>query len=246
MGTLLFYALMVDPTLLVALGAIATAQAKGTKATAKAVQQLLDYCATEPNATVQYHASDMILRIHSDASYLSEPKARSRARGYFYFGNHIDNLHNGAILIISAILKNALASAAEAELGALFVNAKEAAALRTTLQEMGHEQPATPIQVDNSTACGIVNTTIQQKRSKAIDMQFYWVQDRVKLGEFHVFWKPGNANKADYFTKHHSVKHHLANRHKFVLTPEQAVTIYSAPACVTKANAENTVLWAFH
>eukprot|EP00957_Ditylum_brightwellii_P043784 3320771-Ditylum_brightwellii.AAC.1 len=46
-GTLLFYALMVDPMLLVVLGAIATAQA---------VQQPLDYCATEPNATVQYHA----------------------------------------------------------------------------------------------------------------------------------------------------------------------------------------------
>ena len=104
-GTLLFYALMVDPTLLVALGAIATAQAKGTKATAKAVQQLLDYCATQPNATLQYHASNMILRIHSDASYLSEPKARSRAGGYFFFGNHIDNLHNGAVLIISTILK---------------------------------------------------------------------------------------------------------------------------------------------
>eukprot|EP00957_Ditylum_brightwellii_P032843 2489967-Ditylum_brightwellii.AAC.1 len=42
--TLLFYALMIDPTLLVALGAIATAQAKGTEATEKAVQQLLDYC----------------------------------------------------------------------------------------------------------------------------------------------------------------------------------------------------------
>eukprot|EP00957_Ditylum_brightwellii_P190942 14539103-Ditylum_brightwellii.AAC.1 len=67
-----------------------------------------------------------------------------------------------------------MALAAEAELGALFVNAKEAAALRVTLEELRHLQPATPIQVDNSTAYGIINSSIQQQKSKAIDMQFYW------------------------------------------------------------------------
>eukprot|EP00957_Ditylum_brightwellii_P128114 9771671-Ditylum_brightwellii.AAC.1 len=64
--------------------------------------------------------------------------------------------------------------AAEAELGALFENAKEAAALRVTLDKLGHQQPATLIQVDNSTAYGIVNSSIQQRKSKAIDMRFYW------------------------------------------------------------------------
>eukprot|EP00957_Ditylum_brightwellii_P200160 15259109-Ditylum_brightwellii.AAC.1 len=67
-----------------------------------------------------------------------------------------------------------MASAAEVELGALFENAKEAVALRTTLQELGHQQPVTPIQVDNSTAHRIVNSNIWQQKSKAIDMQFYW------------------------------------------------------------------------
>eukprot|EP00957_Ditylum_brightwellii_P015283 1151588-Ditylum_brightwellii.AAC.1 len=67
-----------------------------------------------------------------------------------------------------------MVSAAEVELGTLFVNAKEAAALWVTLEELGHLQPATPIQVDNSTAYGIVISSIQQRKSKAIDMQFYW------------------------------------------------------------------------
>eukprot|EP00957_Ditylum_brightwellii_P164854 12551165-Ditylum_brightwellii.AAC.1 len=71
-----------------------------------------------------------------------------------------------------------MASAAEAELGALFKNAKEAVALRTMLQELGHQQPATPIQVDNFVAHGIVNSNIRQGKSKAIDMRFYWVKDR--------------------------------------------------------------------
>eukprot|EP00957_Ditylum_brightwellii_P163442 12443796-Ditylum_brightwellii.AAC.1 len=63
-----------------------------------------------------------------------------------------------------------MASAAEAELGALFENAKEAVALCTMLQDLGHQQPVAPIQVDNSVAHRIVNSSIQQQKSKAIDM----------------------------------------------------------------------------
>ena len=74
-GTLLYYARAVDSTMLVALGTLASAQAKGTEATAQAITQLLNYCATHPDAVVQYKASDMQLHVHSDASYLSESQA---------------------------------------------------------------------------------------------------------------------------------------------------------------------------
>jgi hypothetical protein len=104
----------------------------------------------------------MILRVHIDASYLSEPKARSRAGGYFYLGNMQPHQMNGPLLVLLQIMRNVMASAAEAELGALLENAKEAVALRTTLRELGHQQPATPIQVDNSVAHGIVNSNIRQ------------------------------------------------------------------------------------
>eukprot|EP00957_Ditylum_brightwellii_P096279 7333021-Ditylum_brightwellii.AAC.1 len=97
---------------------------------------------------------------------------------------------NGPLLVVSTILRNVMASVAEAKLGALFVNAKEAAALRVTLEELGHLQPATPIQVDNSTAYGIVNSSIRQRKSKAIDIQFYWVQDCIRQGQFRVYWEP--------------------------------------------------------
>eukprot|EP00957_Ditylum_brightwellii_P011339 857392-Ditylum_brightwellii.AAC.1 len=77
---------------------------------------------------------------------------------------------NGPLLVLLQIMRNVLASAAEAEIGALFKNAKEAVALRTTLRELGHQQPATPIQVDSFVAHGIVNSNIRQQKSKAIDM----------------------------------------------------------------------------
>jgi hypothetical protein len=63
-------------------------------------------------------------------------------------------LTNGAILIVSKVLKHVMSSAAEAEIGAVFINAKEGAVLRTTLEELGHKQPPTPMETDNNTATG--------------------------------------------------------------------------------------------
>jgi hypothetical protein len=200
------------------------------------VTQLLNYCATNPNAILRYSASDMILRMHSDGSYLSKTRARSRAGGHFFMGstNYNDSKeNNGAILTISQIIKNVMASAAEAECGALFINTKEAVVLRNTLEEMGHPQPATPVQVDNFTADGIMNSKIQQKRSKAMDMRFYWVQDRVRQGQFHIFWKPGPSNLADYFTKHHAPIHHKQMRPIYLHCPKHPGQA-SARVCYSK------------
>ena len=49
-------------------------------------KQLLDYLATHPDATVRFHPSDMILNIHSDASYLLAVNAHSRACRHFFHG----------------------------------------------------------------------------------------------------------------------------------------------------------------
>ena len=63
--------------------------------------------------------------------------------------------------------------AAEAKIGAAYIKIQEAIPICTLLLELGHPQPATLIQVDNSTVVGFVNDTIKQKQSKAIDMRFY-------------------------------------------------------------------------
>ncbi len=106
----------------------------------------------------------MILNIHSDASYLTAACGRSRAGGYLFLGSlPQDNRPiqlNGNILITCAILKLVAASAAKAELGALFLNSQEAKVIRLILAELGHPQPPTPIHVDNTTAVVIVNKTI--------------------------------------------------------------------------------------
>jgi hypothetical protein len=120
---------------------------------------------------------------------------------------------------IAKILKHVVSSAAKAEVGATFLNGKEAVVIRTTLAEMGHPQPTTPMQVDNSTANGILNGTVKQQRSCAMDMRFYWMKDRTQQGQFNVFWAPGRDNLADYFTKHHSPAHHRLMRPQYLHEP---------------------------
>jgi hypothetical protein len=65
---------------------ISMEQTKVTLKTQAATDQLLDYLDTHPDATIRYLAYDMILHIHSDASYLSVSNARSRLRGLFFLG----------------------------------------------------------------------------------------------------------------------------------------------------------------
>jgi hypothetical protein len=110
----------------------------------------------------------MILHIHSEASYLSENEDKSRSGGFFYMGNTTKNdktLINGAILIVRKVLKYVMSSAAEAKIGAVFINAKEGAVLRTTFEELGHKQPPARMETENTTATGYSNGTIKQKRT---------------------------------------------------------------------------------
>ena len=185
--------------------------------TLERVKQLLDYCASQEEAVITYHASDMILAIHSDAGYLNESKARSRAGGHFFLSSDVQNPpNNGAILTIAQIIDAVMSSAVEAELGALFINAKEAVHMRRILQEMGHPQPRTPIQTNNSTAKGVINLRVRPKRTKAMDMRFEWLLDGAQQGQFKIYWRPGKTNLADYFTKHHSPAHHRNVRGEFL------------------------------
>ncbi len=76
-GVLLYYARAVNATLFVALSSLASLQAAPTEYTMSLVKWLLDYVATQPNAVLTYKKSDMILAVHSDASYLSKATAHS-------------------------------------------------------------------------------------------------------------------------------------------------------------------------
>jgi hypothetical protein len=128
-------------------------------------------------------------------------------------------IKNGAVLNISQIIKAVMSSAAEAELGALFINAKTAVSMRQTLEEMGHPQPRTPIQTDNSTAHVLLTNRILPKALKAMDMRFNWLRCRDTQGQYRFYWSPGTQNLADYWTKHHPASHHKSFRPQILTSP---------------------------
>ena len=157
----------------------------------------------------------MILHAHSDASScLSAPKSRSKLGGCFCLSSRPKDPHrqpdssdpmppmNGAILVNANVIKHVMSSAAEAELGGLFFNMKDAVPIRAALEEMGHPQPPAAVVVDNSAASGIANKTVKQRRSKAMDMRFCWVQDRTEQRQFQVCcWRKGAQNFGRLFYK---------------------------------------------
>ena len=222
-GTFLYYARAVDPTMLVTLSALASAQANPTEETMEKCKTFLNYAATHPDAIVTYRASNMILSIHSDASYLTEPQARSRVGGHYVMSKDVPiPPNNGAVLNIAQIIKTVVSSAAEAEVHAAFINAKEAVPMRTTLWEMGHPQPPTPMQIDNTTALGYIKNNIKAKGSKSWDMKLHWLRDRATLQQFKFFWRPGPTNDGDYYTKHFSSSDHQAKRPE-ILTDQEVL-----------------------
>ena len=213
------------------LGTIATQQSKPTESNMRAIVQILNYAALYPNAEVQFKASDMILWIDSDASYLSESKARSTCIGYHFLSDmprdctqqpqphDAEPMHNAPIYVMCNIMKEVLSVASEAELAGLFHNGKEACPIRICLAKLGHSQPPTPLKTDNTTAEGLaIDTPVKHEGSKAIDMHFYWIRHRVCQGQYHdVYWRKAEFNRADYFTtKHHAPKHHQNTRIEYL------------------------------
>ncbi len=232
LGTLLFYARAIHYTIvLTAIGELATEQSGGTTTTMDKLAELLKYCATHPDAIVRFTASNMVLAVESDASYLSVVNARSCAVGYFYMTNKTARntdayTSDGAVHVVCHNMREVFSSAAEAELGALFHNGKEAHPLCIALEEMGYPQPATPMATDNSTASGIATDSVKQKRSKAVDMRFYWIRDRVRQGQFQIYWHKGSTNCADYFSKHHPASRHQAIRSTYLYSPTNPTKKY--------------------
>ena len=97
-----------------------------------------------------------------------------------------------------------MSSATKEELSRLFIPAKDIVPILQTFIEMGWPQPKNPIQTDNSTTVGVTNQTTVPKRTKYMDMRFYWLRCRKYQDQFRYYWAPGESNLYDYSTKHHT------------------------------------------
>jgi hypothetical protein len=116
-------------------------------------------------------------------------------------------------------IKSIMSSTAKAKLGMLYINALVAVPCQMFLKELGHKKPPTPIQMDNSTALGIVTNNILPQYTKAMDMWYWWLRDCDNQEQFRYYWCPGPTNRGNNFTNHHCASYHQEKRSEF-LTPK--------------------------
>ena len=150
--------------------------------------KILKYLAYNPNSEIQYRHSGMQLSIHYNASYFSVYRARSRSSGVHFLikgppkPQNPENFAptvNGIILVVWKIMHNIMASESEAEYSTILVNLQKSVPIRTTLTEMGWKHGPTDIQVDSSTAVGMATKEFLKKKSKAMDLRFYRINNRI-------------------------------------------------------------------
>ncbi len=110
--------------------------------------------------------------------------------------------------------------------------------MRQTLQELGHPQPWTPIQTDNSTAHALLTNKILPKALKVMDMIFHWLRLRAAQGQYLYYRRPGTQNLADYFTKHRPASHHKSFQSQILTSP-------SEPTCVKLTSSKTTCTKSF-
>ncbi len=179
---------------------LGSVQANPTETDMANMDRLLQYVSTHRNnGIIRYYASNMILQLMSDASYLCRPKARSVCGSTSYLGS--PDAINGPISCGSWMINCVCASVSEAELAGGFQAAQTATHHRRILSDLGYPQPATMLRMDNTVALGIASGTMNAKRSKSMDMRFFWLVDRVEQQQFVVSHIPGIWNIADHFTK---------------------------------------------
>ena len=164
---------------------------------------------------------------------MSEPKAKSTTAGYFWLKDRTDAdkhfKNNGAIHVLSKIIKLVCSSTAESELAALYMNAQEAIPLRQTLIDLDHPQPPTEIITDNSIASGVVNQTVKQNKLRSMNMRYFKLIDLIQQHLINVRWKPGEMNLANYFTKHFTGPCHKKVRPHYLHENNSPVYINQIP-----------------
>ena len=118
-----------------------------------------------PDPSIKFSKSDMILWVSSNSSCQSASKSRSRVGGYHFLSNKPNpnkdasekrTFIDAPMHVEASILRNAMGAASESEIAGGCVNVRDAVETIIALMEMGHPQPAAPLELDNAAAYGII------------------------------------------------------------------------------------------
>jgi hypothetical protein len=200
-----YFARGVNYSIKTAINKIALEQSAPTANTIIKTLRLLHYIYYHRNPVIRFYPQHMQIQSHSDASYLSEPKARSRYSYVVWIGDPVSQHANfyvpGIIQYETGIIRNVVTSVAEAEYTALFLATMAVIKARNFLEDLGYTQNRTTIYVDNKCAQGLANRSCKDKHLKHIDMRLHFTRDKIDSAEIAVDYVPTKDNLADFGTK---------------------------------------------
>jgi hypothetical protein len=176
-GSFLYYARAVDPTMLTTINTIASEQATTTEAVRAHAVHLPQYAAVHRDHVVTFKKSKMHVIIQAGASYLSRSQARSVAGVITHVGD-ADNptVRNGMIHATSSIIDVIVAFAGEAEYGAAFIAAQQGVWIRNITIAMSHAQPSIPLLCDKR------HLGLNQSLSRSLSLSYPEDREPVSLG----------------------------------------------------------------
>jgi hypothetical protein len=222
-GKFNWYAQWVNGTMLTPISSISTQQAKPTQAMMKRVQHLLDYAATKEPTVTTYHASDMVLAIHSNAGYLNEEGARSWARGHHFLSENVANPSNdGTIYNKASIIKTVISTAAEVEIGAVYKCTQTGRRAKYFWGNGAYSapHPHPNRQFDSGWHHQLTSPTKMHKsHGHAVPLADDW---GINQKQFRFYWRPGTLQQGDNWTKHHPPSLHRQIRSE-ILPPYKVV-----------------------
>ena len=197
-GTLMYYAIEVDNTMIVALGDLVSMESKIKDNTMEAITHLFNYAATHPNVKIQYQNIGMILHIQRDFHYLSVTKSHSHVGRHFLISdNTLTYIHCKHNIPIHTIEKNLQKCHGFSRQGRNWSHLHQQTG-GCTHKNSPHQAkpPTTPI--SNTSwqlhSHGVFQQKIKQKRSKSIYMSFYCLQYHIEQGHFPIYCSPGKGN----------------------------------------------------
>ena len=209
-GMLLYHSRGVCYAISTDVGKLSQEQAEPTKRSVKRAHAILQYLYWHRTHLIRFTPQKMQLNFHSDASFLSESKSRSRAGGIFWIGqdiieNNISNI-DGIILVDTCVINNVCTSVAHAEYSACFKNSMTALRYIAFLEDLGYPQDTVKGYVDNACAVGLANRTCKDKQLKHMNMRLHKIRELVDDKILSVHWCKSSDNIADFPTKNFTTK----------------------------------------
>ncbi|CAK1579065.1 unnamed protein product [Parnassius mnemosyne] len=132
---------------------------------------------------------------YSDSDYASDVDTRKSTTGYIFMMN------GGPITWSSQKQKTIALSTTEAEFVAACEAAKEMIWLRQLMLDLGENCKCVTMFIDNQSAIKLINNPVYHKRTKHIDVKYYFIREKVELGMIKINYVPSKNQFADILTK---------------------------------------------